>query len=136
MIEVSKSAGNLELSLGLPGLLRSLCFGGLVGLLVTYLVCLNYPQLIIGGISINYFLVFGAALGSSLHRLIDGILVKNLLYPIRKRISYYAKVAELEIQKKKGLMEAESHAAIKKALDEEYFLSSSRRSQKLLINKV
>ena len=136
MIQVSKSAGNLEFSLGLPGLLRSLCFGGLIGLLVTYLICLSYPQLIIGGITAKYLLVFGAALGSSLHRLIDGVLMRNLLYPIRKRISYYAKVVELELQKKKGLMEVESYTSIKNALDQEYFLGSPKSSQKLLVSKV
>ena len=119
-------------SLEVPSLARSLGFGGLLGALVTYVLCLRFPQLIAAGFTIKSVVVFGSALGLATHRLIDKLVIKSLLNPTYKFVSYYAKLAQLEIQHTKGYIDDVNYKLIKNNLDYQYFLGGRPADSSLL----
>jgi hypothetical protein len=119
-------------SLEIPSLARSLGFGGLLGVLIAYIICLNFPQLIIGAITLKHILAFGSALGICTHRLIDNLIIKSLIKPVYKFVSYYTKLTQLEIQHRKGYIDDVNHKLIKNDLDYEYFLGRMPANSNLL----
>src|SRR5205807_656812 len=118
----------------IPSLARSLGFGGLLGVLVTYIICLHFPQIVAGEISLKYALAFGSAFGICTHRLIDKLIIKSLLNPIYKFAAYYVKLTQLEIQHKKGYIDDINYKLIKSELDYEYFLGRLPSNSKFLLS--
>ena len=113
---------NIKELLVVPNLARSLGFGGLIGTLVMYLICLHYPELTTAKISLSYALTFGGAIGFSAHRLFDAILVQTFFKPTHKFISYYGTVAQLQIQRRVNWIDDATFTQFKSELDREYFL--------------
>lgn len=120
-------------SLEIPSLARSLGFGGLLGVLIAYTLCLRFPQLIVGPVTLKYVLAFGSALGMCTHRLIDMLVIKSFLNPAYKFVAYYAKLAQLEVQHKQGYIDDINYKLIKSDLDYEYFLGRRPANSNLLL---
>jgi hypothetical protein len=111
--------------------LRSLSFGGIVGSGIAGILYLRFPQFFGSVITLQDILIFGGALGASIHRGIDAIVVGGILHPLGKTMNYYGKLVQLEVQRRKGMMDHKTYRRIKAKLDDAYFLEENK-SAKLL----
>lgn len=107
--------------------LRSLTFGGVIGIGVFGFLFLAYPAFYSQYIRFEYMVTFGGALGAACHRGIDAILVKGILYPLGRKAEYYETLWELEQQRKRG-MDEETYLHIRRSLAEQYFLNRTLNS--------
>src|SRR5215467_4533595 len=81
--------------------LRSLSFGGLLGLGVAWLAYRQNQPYFVGKVIETHFLLFGSALGASVHRAIDSVL-RAIMKPLFGHIEYYGKIAQLTHRRDKG----------------------------------
>ena len=111
--------------------LRSLSFGGFVGSGIAGILYLRFPQIFGTAITLNDMLIFGGALGASIHRGIDSIVVGGILHPLGKTMNYYGKLVQMEIQRRKGMMDHKTYRRIKAKLDDAYFLEENKNTRLL-----
>jgi hypothetical protein len=109
---------------GLIQFLRALTFGGLIGSGLVIILYLLYPQLFVGHLSFEFMLVFGGLLGASIHRILDALIVKGLLDPIGRSVSYRQKLNQIEMLKRSGDIDEATAHKIKKELAVKYFIES------------
>lgn len=102
--------------------LRSLSFGGSIGsglILVLYKI---YPQLFVAPLGLEYMFIFGGVLGASAHRVFDSLIVKGLLYPVDRFVTFYSRLAQLEMLARRDLIDDKTHSRIREELTVAYFL--------------
>jgi hypothetical protein len=112
--------------LSVSSFLRSLSFGGLMGICLIGLFYVYNPNFCERYFSFNSALIFGGVLGSASHRLVDALVIQGILGPVGKFLTYYKKLCELEIQRRNNLLEDSSYKRLKAGIDEAYFLGSSQ----------
>jgi hypothetical protein len=117
-------------TLEIPNLARAVGFGGLLGVLIVYLLYLKYPQLLIGGTTINHALIFGLAFGCSAHRIVEFLLINPLTKLLYDFAAYRFNIAELRRQRRRGDITEAEFKSIKSELDDRYFLGDGRKSNR------
>lgn len=122
------------MNIDLYGFLRALSFGGLVGSGLAILLYILFPQIFVGYISFQFMLVFGGLLGAAAHRGIDALIIRGMLYPFSRFTTFYGKLVQIELLKRRGIIDNRSYQRIKKEITTKYFLGESKETddQKLL----
>lgn len=109
-----------------PGLIlfiRSLGFGGLLGCGVACILFLIFPQIFPAFITLNTVATVGGIVGTSFHRVIDNVIVKQILGPISANITYVGKLIQIEHMKKRGMITEETSLELKDKLTKKYWLN-------------
>ena len=97
--------------------LRSMCFGGLVGLAAGVALCVYFNQ----AQHIKYAAVYGALLGAAIHRGVEAVFVRGIFAPIGNFIEYYGKLTQIEVLTRRGIIERDVCEEIKKQMTLAYF---------------
>lgn len=82
---------------------------GLTALAYVYL-----PHYIPERITLQDCMYIGGAFGMATHRAIDGIVVKGLLFPFGRFLTYYGKIVQLEILQKRGILDPRTSQRLRK----------------------
>lgn len=105
--------------------IRSLSFGGLLGVGLGVAFCIIFQQTLY----LKYAIIFGGLFGASLHRIIDNVFIKGVLYPLGRFIEYYGKIAQIEILRKRGIIDTKTCEKIKKEKTLDYFLGKETNKE-------
>lgn len=101
--------------------LRSLSFGGLLGLSLSAILYASFPQLFAPIADLQTFALLGGCLGAGCQRLIEAAM-QQIFYPLAAFISFYEKLLELHYLFNRGLISAEQYARLRDQLTERRFL--------------
>jgi hypothetical protein len=75
--------------------LRSMGFGALLGGGIVGLCYIMFPQQFPGAVELKNAILIGGLLGGGAHQLIDAWVVRSLLKPVGRTISFYSHLIQL-----------------------------------------
>ena len=131
-MKIFDKAKDLQIEFEIPSMLTRLGFGGFSGILIGYLIILNFPALLIPEINILYYLLFCGLFGAAIFNPIPKFLFKFLFPNIAKRISYYEIVVRAYLERKYGIMSPETFNVIIEANQLNTYLPTSIPKEKKL----
>lgn len=114
--------------------LRSLTFGGLVGVGLAGLIYPHLPDYYHSLVTVYQFIIFGGFLGGSTHQLIE-TLVKYAVLPATRTVLFYEKILELTMLERIGRIDSAQRKAIEDQLTKDRFLGDTRTEKPQLLPK-
>jgi len=116
------------LNLNIFNYLRSLSFGGLMGIGIAAYLYLRYPQWFKGNVTFDYFIVFGGLLGAAIHSSI-GAMIRALLFPLVRFVDYYSKIIQIEFLHRHDILNSKVSRDVIHEVTKAYFLRDTEKNR-------